>query len=208
MTPDREAKFKKVISARQNNLTVILENVHDPHNIGAVLRTCDSVGISEIFVLYNEASRNKDVQYVGINSASGAKKWVKVHFYDNTDVCVQDVRKRYQMLYGTHLATDSVSLYDLDLIQSVALVFGNENAGISDDMMKRLDGNFIIPQYGMVQSLNISVACAVTLFEASRQRINAGLYKSGFDSENPEHKQLFETYLAEHNPKSVKGNGI
>jgi len=198
MTPDRIAKIQRAAALTQNDLTVILENVHDPHNIGAVLRTCESVGIREVFVIYNQPGRNVEQQYVGINSASGSKKWVKVHFYQEVKKCLNDVRDNYANVFGTYLNTKSVSLYDLDLNASTALVFGNEKDGISDELYSRLDGNFIIPQYGLVQSLNISVACAVTLFEASRQRTIAGKYIEAFDPENERHISNFNVLSEAH----------
>ena len=86
------------------------------------------------------------------------------------------VRKKCDKIYATHLGVESCSLYELDLTQRVALVFGNEHAGVTEDCLSYCDGNFIIPQMGMVQSLNISVACAITLYEGMRQRLHAGLY--------------------------------
>ena len=201
ITAEREAKIKAVVARRQTDLTVILENVHDPHNIGAVLRSCDTVGVNEIFVIYTQKGRNTEAQYVGFHSASGAKKWVTVHFFEEIKDCIEEVRSRYAMIYGTHLSADSDSLYDLDLTKSTALVFGNEHSGISDELLQHLDGNFVIPQYGMVQSLNISVACAVTLFEASRQRNVSGRYNKIFDENSVDHQKLYQNFLESHNPR-------
>jgi tRNA (guanosine-2'-O-)-methyltransferase len=106
-----------------------------------------------------------------------------------------EVRKKYKSIYGTHLAKESKSLYDLDLTESVALMFGNEHDGISDEALEFLDGNFIIPQYGMVKSLNISVACAVSVYEACRQRIMKGMYDLG---NTAAHDELLEKYLDIH----------
>ncbi len=198
MTPDRIAKIERAAALTQNDLTVILENVHDPHNIGAVLRTCESVGIREIYVIYNQPGRNVEQQYVGVNSASGSKKWVKVHFFEDVENCLSEVRKNYAHIYGTYLNTHAVSLYDLDLILPTALVFGNEKDGISDQLFSKLDGNFIIPQYGLVQSLNISVACAVSLFEASRQRMIAGKYDDKFNPGNERHIRNFNLLSEAH----------
>jgi tRNA (guanosine-2'-O-)-methyltransferase len=87
------------------------------------------------------------------------------------------VKTKYKRVIGTHLDEQSVALYDLELTESLALVFGNEHDGISEAVLPWLDGNFIIPQLGMIQSLNISVACAITLYECFRQRQNAGKYQ-------------------------------
>jgi len=198
ITQERKIKFENTIAARQHDITVVLENVHDPHNIGAVLRSCDSVGVSEIYVLYNQKGQNFEHQLIGLNSASGSLKWVKVHFYTDTDACFVSVKSKYEQILGTHLSVDSKSLYQLDLSTSVALVFGNERDGISDEAIKYLDGNFIIPQFGLVKSLNISVACAVSLFEASRQRSLKGMYDKPYDENNPVHISLFKQFIKRH----------
>lgn len=173
MTPEREAKLKKVLSNRQPGLVVVMENVHDVHNISAVMRTCDAVGVQELFVLNTAIGRHKRF---GAQSSASAQKWVTVHQYENIEECFAHLRKICDKVYATHLGAESTSLYDLDLTERVALVFGNERDGVSEECLKHCDGNFIIPQVGMVQSLNISVACAVTLYEAFRQRHVAGFY--------------------------------
>ena len=85
-------------------------------------------------------------------------------------------RKKYKKIYTTHLSTDAVDLYDMDLTEDIALIFGNEHSGVSEELIGLADGNFIIPQVGIIKSLNISVACAVTLYEAFRQKTIAGHY--------------------------------
>ncbi len=173
MTPERSAKITKVLNNRQPGLVVVLENVHDPHNISAVMRTCDAVGVQDVFVLMTIMPRH---QKFGKTSAASALGWLTIHQYENTEECMNEVRKRCDKIYATHLGVESVSLYDLQLTNKVALVFGNEHAGVTEECLKYCDGNFIIPQVGMVQSLNISVACAITLYEAFRQRHNEDFY--------------------------------
>lgn len=173
MTNERKQKIKSVLSKRQNNITVVLENVFDPHNISAVMRSCDAIGIQEIYVLNTKIPRH---QKWGERSSSSAHKWLTVHQFSELDDCIAALRKKYERILTTHLSSDAVSLYELELTQNLALVFGNEHAGVSDEMRALADGNFIIPQVGMIQSLNISVACAVTLYEAFRQKQNAGHY--------------------------------
>lgn len=174
MTNERQQKIESVLSKRQNDLTVVLENVFDPHNISAVMRSCDAVGIQEIYVLNTKIPRHKKW---GARSSSSAAKWLTVHQFENTEACFTALRKKYPVILTTHLAGNSVSLYELDLTRSVALVFGNEHSGVSEDIIAMADGNFIIPQVGMIRSLNISVACAVSLYEAFRQKQNAGHYE-------------------------------
>ena len=198
MTPERTEKFEKVVGQRQFNLTVILENVHDPHNIGAVLRTCDSVGIHEIYALYTNDEISEENLIIGKKSSSGARKWVDVHHYTNVEKCFKDVKIKYKKVFCTHLAHDSKNLYDLDLSGSVALLFGNEHSGVSEASLKHCDGNFIIPQMGMVKSLNISVACAVSLYEAARQRTEKGYYENNPSGSENEKNLLLEDYFKRH----------
>lgn len=173
MTPERIARITHVLNNRQPDFTIILENVFDPHNIFAAIRSCDAVGITDVYVVNTQM-----VKYpkFGKKSSASASGWLNIHQFDNLDECFAAVRKRYQKIYATHLGETSRTLYELDLTESVALVFGNENFGVSEDCVQRCDGNFIIPQAGMVQSLNISVACAVSLYEGFRQRLQAGFY--------------------------------
>lgn len=173
MTPERSNRISKVLACRQNDLTVVLENVFDPHNISAVMRSCDAVGIQEIYVLTTKIARHKKW---GSRSSSSAAKWLTIHQFEDARECFAALRKRYSRILTTHLSSDAVSLYQLDLTKSTALVFGNEHAGVSDEIRSMADGNFIIPQVGMIQSLNISVACAVSVYEAFRQKTVAGNY--------------------------------
>ena len=173
MTDERRLRIEAVLSKRQNDLTIVLENVFDPHNISAVMRSCDAVGVQEIYVLNTKIPRHKKW---GARSSSSAAKWLTVHQLENIDECMQQLRGKYKRILSTHLASDAVGLYELDLTQSTALVFGNEHAGVSEEMLSYTDGNFIIPQAGMIQSLNISVACAVSLYEAFRQKTISGHY--------------------------------
>lgn len=195
ITEERLAKFARVAAARQN-MTVIIENVHDPHNIGAVMRTCDSVGIQEIYILYTEEHLNEEQLNKVQGSATGVRKWLHINFYRDVTACFEAVQQKYDTILATHLDHEGKSLYDLDMTGNVALLFGNEHAGISEAALKYADGNFIIPQYGMVNSLNISVACAVTLYEAARQRTAKGLY-----SDQPSKPALYDHYVSQHNKR-------
>jgi tRNA (guanosine-2'-O-)-methyltransferase len=173
MTPERREKIQTVLSKRQNDITIVLENVFDPHNISAVMRTCDAVGVQEVYVLNTKIPRHKKW---GAKSSSSAAKWLTVYQFENAEECFSALRKKYSKILTTHLSSDAVNLYEIDLTQPVALVFGNEHSGVSEEIRKLADGNFIIPQSGIIRSLNISVACAVTLYEAYRQKALAGHY--------------------------------
>ena len=173
MTPERIKRLTTVLNKRQPDLTLVLENVFDPHNISAVMRTADAVGIQEIFVVNTRIAMHKKW---GAKSSSSAAKWLTIHQFDNLETCIAEVKSRYKKLYTTHLAENSVSVYDLNLCEPVALIFGNEHSGCSNEIVALADGNFIIPQVGIIQSLNISVACAVSIYEAFRQKTAAGHY--------------------------------
>lgn len=173
MTPERRAKIKSVLSKRQNDITIVLENVFDPHNISAVMRTCDAAGVQELYVLNTKIPRHKKW---GARSSSSAAKWLTIHQFENAEECFASLRKKYSKILATHLSSDAVNLYSIDLTQPLALVFGNEHSGVSEEIRSLADGNFIIPQTGIIRSLNISVACAVTLYEAYRQKTLAGHY--------------------------------
>jgi tRNA (guanosine-2'-O-)-methyltransferase len=174
MTPERREKLLSVLSKRQSNLTVVLENVFDPHNVSAVMRTCDSVGIQDIYILNNKIPPHKKW---GFRSSSSAYKWLTVHQFSDASACMEQLRKNYNTILTTHLAGDAVSLYDIDFTGSVALIFGNEHTGVSEEIRAMADGNFVIPQTGIIRSLNISVACAVSIYEAYRQKTIAGHYE-------------------------------
>ncbi len=174
MTPERTSRITNVLNHRQNDLTVVLENVFDPHNISAVMRSCDAIGVKEIYVLTTKIARHEKW---GTRSSSSAAKWLTVHQFEDANDCFAALRAKYERILTTHLSSDAVSLYEIDLTRSTALVFGNEHAGVSDEIRALADGNFIIPQVGMIRSLNISVACAVSLYEAFRQKTAAGHYQ-------------------------------
>ena len=182
MTSERKERLLSVVQKRQPDITVVLENVFDPHNISAVMRTCDAVGIQEIFVLNTKIPRHKKW---GARSSSSAAKWLTIQQFENAELCFQEIRKRYDRIYTTHLDSDAISLHAIDFTERVALVFGNEHAGVSEEIRSMADGNFIIPQVGMIRSLNISVACAVSVYEAFRQKSVAGHY---LNQRLPEHE--------------------
>ena len=181
MTPERTDRLQSVLNRRQPDLTVVLENVFDPHNIGAVMRTCDAVGIQDIYILNSRIPPHKKW---GAKSSSSAAKWLTIHQFTDAGACFKALRQQFKKIYTTHLSSDAVGLHELNLTEPVALVFGNEHSGVSDEIIELADGNFIIPQAGIIRSLNISVACAVTLYEAFRQKSLAGHYdKAKLESE-------------------------
>ena len=196
MTPERRARLENVLAKRQPNLTVVMENIMDPHNVSAVMRSCDAVGIQDIYVISNKAPRPKKW---GAKSSSSAAKWLTIHQFDNVQECVAQLRTIYKTILTTHLSSEAVSLYSIDFTGSIALVFGNEHEGVSEEMRALADGNFLIPQVGIIQSLNISVACAVSIYEAFRQKSNAGHYNQSALSELQKNTLMQQWGLIEDN---------
>lgn len=187
MTEQRLQKIQQVLLKRQAHLGVVTENVHDPHNIFACMRTCDSVGIQDVHIIQTAMKTKKGW---GSKSSSSANKWLSIHHYDNVAKCFEQLRNTYDVIYSTHLNTKAISLYEVDFTQKIAVVFGNEKEGISNEALQLCDANFAIPQVGMISSLNISVACAITVYEAYRQRVAAGYY----DKQNLDKKKYEALY--------------
>jgi tRNA (guanosine-2'-O-)-methyltransferase len=190
-TVSRKEKLSDVLLKRQPGLTVVAENIFDPHNLSAMLRSCDAVGILEICLIYDG---KQPYPKLGNKSSASAKKWVDIRKFDNIKNCYEVLRSEGKKIYSTHMGKNSLSLYELDLIHPVALVFGNEHTGLSEEAAELADANFLIPQVGMIQSLNISVACAVSLYEAYRQRLNANLYDN-VQFENSDFNHRLENWL-------------
>ncbi len=175
-TEQRQARVRKVLEQRQPSLTVVLEDVHDPHNASAVLRSCDATGVLDVHLVY--VHETPPTRAFHRTTSASAAKWVRTHFHESVDACFDVLRAQGMQIWATFLGETSHDLYELDLAAPTALVFGNEHRGVSERVLERADGTVAIPMHGMVESLNISVACAVSLFEAMRQRRERGMYES------------------------------
>jgi len=168
-------RLKKIISAataRQFSIKVVMENIHDPHNVSAIFRTCDAVGIPKITLLYTFESFPR----ISKTSSSSANKWIEVEKYNDTKKCYDELRNQGFEIYASMVNKNAVNLYEIDLTKKIALVFGNEKRGVSVDAEKLADKTFYIPMHGMIESLNVSVAAAVTLYESLRQRTQKKMY--------------------------------
>lgn len=197
MLSNRKLKIEQLLKHRQPNLTVVLENIDDPFNVSAILRTCDSVGVHNVYII--NYGNKKDYAFRHKPSV-GVGKWLTIHQFNEIDECMKIVKEKFENIWATHLNSKSESLFKKDFTQSCAIVFGNEHDGISDEMLKHCNGNLVIPQFGMVQSLNVSVACAVTLHEAMRQKLDAEHYDEQQISKQT-YQQLMDHYEEEHNKK-------
>jgi tRNA (guanosine-2'-O-)-methyltransferase len=149
-----------------------MENVHDPHNVSAMLRSCDAAGVMEVQLLYTIEQFPK----IGKKSSASAAKWVERRKFKSVSECYAALREEGFRIYATRLGEQAKSIYEVDLTQKVAVVFGNEHRGVSDETADQADGMIQIPMFGMIQSLNVSVACAIILYEALRQRLERGYY--------------------------------
>lgn len=190
MTPKRFTKIKTVVDKRQKYLTLVLENIHDQHNVSAILRSADAVGIDKIYLIYNSNKFPK----IGRLSSASAKKWIELYRFKEVEDCFDTLKEENYKIYcsGIDLQKKNVSLYELNLTERVALVFGNEHTGVSEKVKTLSKKGFMIPMYGMVQSLNVSVAAAVSLYEALRQRESKNMYEnSKFSKKELEEKLIF-----------------
>ena len=174
MTERRVQRLESAIVKRQPTLAVVLEDVFDPHNVSAVLRSCDGVGVQDVHLVY--VNQNPPKKTFGRSSSGSAAKWLNLYFHDSIEACFVHLREQGFAILATALHEESRELYEVDFTQPTALVFGNEKEGVSAEGISGADGSLYIPMQGMVESLNISVSCAVTLYEAMRQRKNAGMY--------------------------------
>ncbi|MCL6494360.1 MAG: RNA methyltransferase [Ignavibacterium sp.] len=166
-------KIANTLKRRQYDLMVVLENIHDPHNVSAIFRTCDAVGIPKVSLVYTIEKFPK----IGKKSSASAFKWVEREKYKSIENCYSELRKDGFKIYASSISEDSKSIYELDLSEKAAVVLGNEHRGVSKEASQLADERIIIPMFGMVQSLNVSVAAAIILYEAARQRIMKGKYE-------------------------------
>ncbi len=171
-TEKRKNKITSVVNARQKSLAVVLENIHDPHNVSAIFRTCDAVGVPKVSLVYNIDK----FPAIGKKSSASAFKWVEKEKYKSVKECYDHLHEEGFKIYASSISSDSKNLFELDLTEKAAVVLGNEHRGVSEEAANLADEKFLIPMYGMVQSLNVSVAAAVILYEALRQRTAKGMY--------------------------------
>lgn len=172
MTPERYRRIRSVLNRRQPDLTVLLEEVHKPHNFSAILRTCDAVGVLEAHAV---TPSGRGVRRHKPTSA-GSGKWVKVTTHDRVTDALATLRERGFHVLAAHLTSQAVDFRAPDYTRPTAILLGQEKLGVTDEAAAGADGFIAIPMAGMVASLNVSVAAALILYEAQRQRSRAGLY--------------------------------
>ncbi len=187
MTPERFEKLKAVLARRQTGLTVVMENVHKPHNLAAVARSCDAVGIFEAHAI----SEMEDV-VLRQRAASGSRKWVGIRRHGSVDDAYAQLRHQGMRILCAHFDAEAVDFRSVDFTQPTAIVVGAELDGITDEAVSKSDGSIIVPMMGMVHSLNVSVATSLILYEAQRQRMEKGMYDERSMDDETFHTLLFE----------------
>ena len=187
--PRRFERIKNVLNCRMKNLTVLVEAVNKPHNLSAILRTCDAAGVFEANFI---CERDKIKTFN--STAQGSQKWVKLNNHGTTISAVSVLKKKGFKLYGTNLNESSKDYRDFDYSENTCFVLGAEKWGLSDELISRVDESIFIPMTGMVQSLNVSVAASILLFEAIRQRQSKNLLPINGEGLSPKEyqKTLFE----------------
>ncbi len=170
VTKHKQDLIRQVLSKRTRQFTVVLEDIYKPHNASAVLRTCDCFGIQDVHVI----EKTKEY-HINPYVTRGAAQWVDLHKYfdpDGSSVqnCFTQLKSSGYKIFGTSPEAGSISVQELDPSQKIALVFGNEHAGISEEVKDACDGLVHIPMNGFSESFNISVAAAVFLYELTKEK--------------------------------------
>ncbi|HAS57843.1 MAG TPA: rRNA methyltransferase [Algoriphagus sp.] len=169
ITDHKKKVMETVLAQRTRFFTVVLEDIYKPHNASAVLRTCDCFGIQDVHII-EKTNQYKVNPYV----TRGASDWVDIHkYFSNEGNAVKDcfsaLKKNGYQIFATSPNPGSISVYDLPANQKIALVFGNEHEGVSEEVKQQADGLVHIPMLGFTESFNISVSASIFLYELTKQ---------------------------------------
>lgn len=186
MTPNRYQRIRTMLSQRQTDLTVCMEHVHKPHNVSAVVRNCDAIGIHHVHAVWDHTTKLRG------GTAMGSQNWVKLHVHAQIEQAITQFKQQNMQVLVTHLSDDAVDFREIDYTKPTAILLGQEKYGATDEAIALADQPIVIPMMGMVQSLNVSAAAAVVLYEAQRQRQLAGFYDKQHLSEEECQTMLFE----------------
>ncbi|AOE48915.1 tRNA (guanosine(18)-2'-O)-methyltransferase TrmH [Kangiella sediminilitoris] len=170
-SPTRYQKIIELLSNRQPDLTVFMDEVHKPHNLAAIVRTADAVGIGHVHAVFPP-----EVSYSGHHTSSGSKRWVTTHKHPDLQTGIKEVKSQGMQVLAAHFSDKAVDFRSIDYTKPTCILVGSELVGVSDEAAELADKHVIIPMVGMVQSLNVSVATALILYEAQSQRDEAGMY--------------------------------
>lgn len=170
-TPKRYHRLRTVLDRRQPDLTVLLEDVQVPRNLAAILRSCDAVGVLEAHTVW-PGGRLK----ISRPASGGNRKWLPVHKHRTLAEALERLKDQGLRVLAAHPTPDAVPFREMDYTLPTALLLGNEDNGLTPEALEGADAVVAIPMEGMGTSLNVSVAAALMLFEAQRQRRAAGFY--------------------------------
>ncbi|MEN4246799.1 tRNA (guanosine(18)-2'-O)-methyltransferase TrmH [Serratia marcescens] len=189
MSPERYARICEMLATRQPDLTVCLEQVHKPHNVSAIIRTADAVGVHQVHAVW-PTTRMRTL----VSSAAGSNSWVSVKTHRTIGDAVGHLKAQGMQILATNLSARAVDFREVDYTRPTCVLLGQEKTGITEEALALADQDIVIPMIGMVQSLNVSVASALILYEAQRQRQNAGLYRrdNSMLDEEEQQRLLFE----------------
>ena len=162
VSPQRLERFREILALRTRHITVALEDVYQMHNASAVIRSCDVFGIQDAHLIEARFGRRLDRKI-----AMGAQKWVDIHRYDSTEMCIEALRTRGYRIVATTPHSASYTPEQLPLDRPFALFFGTEKEGLSQRVLSQADAAVRIPMVGFTESLNISVAAAILLYDLS-----------------------------------------
>ncbi|MDP2847750.1 MAG: RNA methyltransferase [Humidesulfovibrio sp.] len=174
ITPERLERIKTVLAHRQKDVTLVMDNIWDPHNVSAILRSCDAFGLHRVH-LYYTTEKWPDL---GKKSSASAKKWVERVRHDNAVEMLEGFKASGVQVIRTGFSDTAKPLFDFDFTRPTAVILSNEHRGATPELVEGVDEELYIPMQGMVQSLNVSVAAAVILYEMFSQRRRAGLLDS------------------------------
>ena len=173
MTERRRARIEQVLRHRQKDLTLVLANIHDPHNVSAIYRSCDAFGVASVHLYYTTCA----FPALSKKTSASARKWVDTVRHDDRESLFAALRARPCQVLATSCTPSARPVGDYDFTKPTAIIMGNEHAGVPEELIPHVDGEVYIPMFGMIQSFNVSVAAALKLAEASRQRREAGMYE-------------------------------
>jgi tRNA (guanosine-2'-O-)-methyltransferase len=187
MNPQRFARLRAALARRQPDLTVLMERVSKTHNFSAIVRSCDAVGVLEAHVVPPTGPFR-----LHHGSSAGTKKWIRVRHHDDAPSAITSLKGSGFRVVAADPGAGSIDFRDYDFTAPTALLMGAERYGVSEDSLSMVDASIHIPMEGMVRSLNVSVAAALILFEAARQRRAAGLYERSRLAPAQLERRLFE----------------
>ena len=190
MTDRRRAKIEKVLSQRQKDLTLVLDNIHDPHNVSAIYRSCDAFGVHKVHLYYTDTP----FPHLSEKTSASARKWVDTVRHGSKESLIGELKNTGYQILATNCTPTAKPLREYDLTMPTAIIMGNEHSGVSKELFPLVDGEIYIPMFGMIQSFNVSVAAALLLGEASRQRQLKGMYDTKTISDE-EYQELLADWL-------------